>query len=578
MIRVPQSAVRHAALTVAIGASIFAIAATKPAAAGDETDQDATRKTIERLRQANQNDNQVMEHLRYMTKEIGPRLTGSDGINESYEWTRKQFESYGLEAWVEEWGEWPVGFNRGPWSGKVIVPGKGEKPLEFNTHSWTAGTDGPTRGAAILEPTSVDELEKLGGALKGAWIVGRSTRRGRLSGDARALNDAIWNAGIAGWVRGVRGELLLTSGSVRGITYDKLPTRVQVNLINSQWKELTELLQGGEKLELEFDIKNEFKPGPYKHYNVVADIKGTEKPDEFVIVGGHIDSWDGAEGSNDNGTGCATTLEAARLLMKAGARPKRTIRFILWSGEEQGLLGSAGYVRKHRDEMSKISAVLVHDGGTNTLSGITATQAMMPQMQEAMGHLVDDGSGFDFQIRQVGGLTGGGSDHNSYLAAGVPGFFWIQRGKSNYSYGHHTQHDNFDRAIPEYQQRSAFVVASGALGVANLEELLDRTNMQQPRGAQNRKVLGIQLEGMSISSITPDSRADKGGFKVGDKFISSGKTKIEDIDTLRSVIQAAEGKTPFLVERGGKQITLYAQFPEPEKKKPVKPKTGKRYY
>ena len=124
-------------------------------------------------------------------------------------------------------------------------------------------------------------------------------------------------------------------------------------------------------------------------YNVIADIPGTEKPDEIVIVGGHIDSWDGATGTTDNGTGVATTLEAARLLMAAGAKPRRTIRFMLWSGEEQGLLGSVAWIKDHAAELDNISAVLVHDGGTNYVSGIQATAAMLPAMKIAFKPVIE---------------------------------------------------------------------------------------------------------------------------------------------------------------------------------------------
>ena len=155
-----------------------------------------------------------------------------------------------------------------------------------------------------------------------------------------------------------------------------------MTLLRKQFDEIAGWLKDGKAVTLEFDIRNYFKKGPIKLYNVIADIPGTEKPDEYVIVGGHIDSWDGATGATDNGTGVSTTLEAARILMKAGVKPKRTIRFMLWSGEEQGLLGSAAYVKAHKDLMPKISAVLVHDGGTNYLSGIGATEAMLSDFEQ----------------------------------------------------------------------------------------------------------------------------------------------------------------------------------------------------
>jgi carboxypeptidase Q len=525
-----------------------------PSLAGDMT----TREAVAKIKEIAARDSQVQDHLRYLCKQIGPRLTGSDNIQEAYEWTRDQFKSFGLEARLEQWGSAPIGFNRGQSTGSMISA-RGKKNLSFGTQSWTAGTDGPVRGPAILEPQSMKHIQSLGDKLTGAWIVARTTRRpGR--GAQSKIREKLWTAGIAGVVTPVRSELIVTSGSLRGITWDKLPSRVQVRLVNSQWKELTAQMKTGNKIELEFDIQNKFKKGPIPHYNVIADIRGHEKPDEFVIVGGHIDTWDESEGATDNGTGVATALEAARLIVKAGVKPRRTIRFVLWSGEEQGLHGSKAYVKAHRDEMAKISAVLVHDGGTNTCSGISVTRAMMPQIQEAFAGVLNDRHKLPFKIRQVSGLRGGGSDHNSYLAVGVPGFFWTQKGKHIYRYTHHTQHDNFDQAVAEYQRRSTIVIATGALGIANLDELLNRENMRAPR--RQRKVLGVQLaDGMTIDSVSPGSIAARAGFKAGDKFVSGNGQGIKNINDLRAIIQAATGKTVFVIERSGAKKNLVAEFP-----------------
>ena len=562
-------------LSIALILSLATVPAAAPIPSYADTTPSAKELAAKILALA-ERDNQVMAHLDHLSNVIGPRLTGSDGINEAYAWTQAQFESWGLEARLEKWGEYPIGFNRGPWSGKVISKTSGEKPLVFGTQSWTAGTDGPVRGPALLEPGSEAEIAKLGDTLEGAWIISQGSSRSRRA-ERRKLQDALWKAGIAGLVRSVRGELIVTSGSTRGITPDNLPTRVVANVIASQFKEIVSQLEAGEKVELELDIKNEFKPQPYTHYNVIADLRGSEFPDEYVIVGGHIDTWDGATGAIDNGTGVATTLEAARLLAKSGIKPRRTIRFMLWSGEEQGLLGSRAHVQANPELMPKISAVLVHDGGTNVLSGIVATKAMMPQIQAAFSPLVDDGHELPFKIKEVGGLRGGGSDHNSFLAAGVPGFFWNQSGRANYTFTHHTQHDHFDQAIPEYQKRSATVVALGALGIANLDALLDRTGMTAPQ--RPRKLLGVQVDGVTVTSVTSDSRAEKAGIKPGDRILKADGKAIEGLDDLRGVIQAASGSTPFVVEREGKQLTLTAEFPEEKKPEALKkPKPSRRYY
>ena len=132
------------------------------------------------------------------------------------------------------------------------------------------------------------------------------------------------------------------------------PKTCTINLIQDQYEDLTEKLLAEKEVVLEFDVDNRFLPGPFPCTNVIAELKGTEWPDEYVVVGGHIDSWDPARGAQDNGTGCATTIEAARLLTEVGARPKRSIRFMLWSGEEQGLMGSRAYTEMHPEEMEDV--------------------------------------------------------------------------------------------------------------------------------------------------------------------------------------------------------------------------------
>ena len=350
----------------------------------------------------------------------------------------------------------------------------------------------------MLAPANAEELAALRPKLEGAWVITQtaSRRRPGSSGSEGApasgapasgapasassdrafrdeLNKAYDEEGIAGTIRSGRGELIHTGGSSK-ISFDKLPTRPAVTLLAAEHKEIVDRLKAGEEVRLEFDIRNWFVEGPIELANVIAEIPGTEKPDEVVIVGGHLDTWDGATGATDNGTGVATTLEAARLLVKAGAQPKRTIRFMLWGGEEQGLLGSRAYVEKHKEEMPKVSAVLVHDGGTNYCAGITATPPMVRMLEEVFAPVANLDPELPFKVREVKGLSGGGSDHASFLRADVPGFFWSQKGRANYNHTHHTQFDTYEQAIPEYQRNSAVVIAVGALGIANLPTLLSR--------------------------------------------------------------------------------------------------------
>jgi hypothetical protein len=552
---------------------------------------------LQRIVSAAREEARVMEHLDVLCNRIGPRLTGSDNLTHACEWARARFAEFGIDnARLEPWGEFPVGFNRGPWFGRVVEPES--RGLELVTMAWSAGTRGAVRGKAVLAPTDQKTLEqaKAQGTLAGTWVlmppppVG-SAGGGRISGrqpdaakaetaktDAqktatpqvdvaktdrprpdpaflRTLRKELEAAKVAGLITASSRELLLTSG-LHKISWDTLPTLPAVTLQRKQYDEITGWLKAGKTVTLEFDIRNYFKRGPIKLYNVIADIPGTEKPDEYVIVGGHLDSWDGATGATDNGTGVATTLEAARILMKAGVRPKRTIRFMLWSGEEQGLLGSAAYVKAHKDLMPKTSAVLVHDGGTNYLSGIGATEAMRADFERVFTPIKELDPAYPFEVRKTSGLFGGGSDHASFLSANVPGFFWSQSGKARYQRTHHTQFDTYDAAIPEYQMHSSLVVALAAYGIAELDHLLSREKLRAPGRMFNRRMLGVQLDDLTVSEVMEESVAQKGGMREGDLILKVDGATVADRMELTRALQAGGPKKVVTILRDGKPVEL----------------------
>lgn len=513
-------------------------------------DGDAVVKAIVRL---GHTDSKVTDHLVYLTEDIGPRLTGSHRLMEAEQWCRDQFSKWGLNASLEQWGDFPVGFDRGPWSGGMVAPE--EIDYDFITPSWTPGVVGPKQGPAVLYPKTLAEANKRKGQLEGAWVV-----RPRDMDIERKLRDKIDDAlvahGAAGLVvsdRNDAGELVHTYGSYK-IDWKALPQLVKVNLRADQHRDLVERLGDKEGVKLAFSIDNRFFNGPVPQHNVIADIVGSEKPDEIVVVGGHLDSWDGAKGANDNGTGVATTMEAARLLMAAGAKPKRTIRFMLWSGEEQGLLGSEGYVEAHAEQMDKYSAVLVHDGGTNYLAGLGVTPEMMPQMKEAFAPVMQlSPDTLPFVLTEADSLRPGGSDHTPFINAGVPGFFWDQQGRSDYDHVHHTQHDTLENVIEEYQRHSAMVVAIGAYQLANLPDPVNRTNSAPlPR----RRMGGMIATDMTVSELDPDGLAAKSGWKLGDKVINMDGEVFESRWGIFRAAQKGGPKKTFVVERKGKQLTL----------------------
>ena len=532
-----------------------------PAAVATEV---APAVVVERLIELGRNDNHVQDHLHYLCSKIGPRLTSSAKLQEACEWTRDQFASFGLDASIERWGEFPVGFDRGPWRGGMLAPEKLD--FEFHTMAWTPGTNGPVRGRAIPFPTTEEELAAMQERIAGAWLVRPpAAALKNEAGDEvfakpvqpsneliEKVQDLIVEKGGLGEVRGSRSELLVTDGNSR-LKWDELPKLVQIRVRKDHHDQLWQRLGASDPVELEFDVDNRFVNGPIPLYNVVADWVGSAKPDEYVIVCGHLDSWDGAEGAVDNGTGCATTLEAARLLVQSGARPARTIRFILWSGEEQGLLGSEAYVKQHPELLPKISAVFNHDEGTNYLSGLGVTKEMLPAMRIACASLADLHPEFKFELREIDGLpTMGMSDHAAFTQAGVPGFFWRQSGRSNYNHHHHTQYDTFDGAIPEYQKHSALVAALVAYNVANLPELLDRTNMAAP--APRR--MGVQLEGTKLTHVIDDGRAKAAGLEVGDVVLAIDGKEMKSQGSITSAVREGGAQKVFKVRRGEGELEL----------------------
>lgn len=232
------------------------------------------------------------------------------------------------------------------------------------------------------------------------------------------------------------------------------------------------------KTRVEVEIHNKITPGPIPVYNTVGEIKGSEKPDEFVVLGAHLDSWDLAQGTTDNGTGTCVVLEAARILAKSGIKPKRTIRFILFTGEEQGLFGSKAYVKAHEAEMAKCSMALVHDTGTGKVVGIglQGREAVKPILDEELTAFKELGC-YDLNLRSMPG-----SDHMSFDEAGVPGFA-VQQDWAEYRFTHHSQSDTLDKAKEPDLIQGAQVLAVAAMRVANMPNLL-------PHGKPARRGFG----------------------------------------------------------------------------------------
>lgn len=439
---------------------------------------------VDKIIDLGRTDNKVMEHIDYLTNRFGDRLTGSDGFYSACTWAVNTMRSWGMMAEMQEAGEMAVGFNRGPWFGKMITPR--EIALDFGTPSYTSGTKGRQRGHVILSPVTVEEFQTVKDSIKGAWVLidGVNTGWPRDRGGESELTRLIREAGALGTIQLSTFPIRLLYHKVD--SWENLPTLPDIKLIDIQYNEIKELVSKGERVVLEFDIRNYFRPGPIKYNNVIGWIPGTEYPDEYVILGGHLDGFDGASGAIDNASGATVAMEAARLILAAGGRPKRTIMVHLWAGEEYGLLGSAAWVRQNPDKLPRISAVFNRDGGTNCISGLSVSKAMLADFQQVIKPVLGLNQKYPFELTErskpvrKGGR--GGTDTFSFLQKDVPAFGFSTKGEHQYGRTWHTTLDTYNEIIPAYEEYSSLVTAVVAYGIANLDHQLSREGNFMPDG------------------------------------------------------------------------------------------------
>jgi hypothetical protein len=512
----------------------------------------AQEAVLERIRVEALEESQVQDWLETLTGEFGPRLTSSKRLARAQEWAMEEFRKMGLEAELEEWGTFKVGFDRGPSHGRIVAPM--EQELTFLTSAWTVGTDGPVRGEVVAEPQTVEELEQIGDHLDGKWIVRRVERPDRKV--RREFDKLCRKAKILGTLRAGPANDLLVMGGNHEVSVGDFTGELRIQVLRVELRELVELCDASEEpVELEFDLDHQFTEGPIVCNNVVATLVGTEFPDEYVFVQAHIDSWDGAVGTCDNGTGTSTTLEAARILSSLGVKPRRSIRFVLYSGEEQGLYGSRAYVEDHPELLPKISIVLNHDNGTNYLRGINATSAMREQFERVFAPVQELNEEWGFTIHEVTSIRGGASDHSPYVSKGVPAFHWDQS-SDGYRFIHHTQNDVFSSAIPAEQRHSAAVISMSAWGFANEDELVDRTDMKAPE----QRRMGVYLDGLSVRRVLDDTPAARAGWEAGDEIVEVHGEAIDSRRKLSPALQRGGPMVPVKLKRGDEVLETVLDY------------------
>jgi hypothetical protein len=291
-------------------------------------------------------------------------------------------------------------------------------------------------------------------------------------------------AGILGIIQSskIPIRVLYDRKNIDSLSFESLPTVPDIKLDEHQYRIIEQMARERRYFQLEFDIRNHFKMGPVKYHNVIGIIRGTEFPDEYVIVGGHLDAYDVATGGVDDASGVSPAMEAARLIMEAGGKPRRTILVCLWAGEEFGLLGSKHWVNKNKDKLDNVSNMFNRDGGPTVPTSISVTEAMWDDFEKICAPLNDINPDFPFTLKKrppgQKPKEPWGTDSGPFAVEGVPTItFGIEDIKGyDFDYGEiwHTERDLYNKSIPEYQEHTSIVTAIVVYGVANLDHLLSR--------------------------------------------------------------------------------------------------------
>jgi hypothetical protein len=504
--------------------------APRPLFAQQRMDPDINAK----IRQEESANSQIMRTLHYLTDVYGPRLTGTPKLKAAGEWAIKQMQSWGFEnAHLEPWSFGHPGWVNERAYGHIIAPV--EDALVFEVLAWTPGTNGVATGQAfqLILPDRPTQEELTGylatvrEQVKGKMVlVGKQASvpvnitppakrlsdedlRPRFDPDAKptpAPSPSPTPTPKPGQLTGAQineqlDKFLLDNsalvrindagrehGQIRAFnnrTFDISRVVPTVVMRNEDYGRIARLLADGTQVSLEFFIRNRIFPEGTTSYNTIAEIPGTDKRDEVIMLGGHLDSWHAATGATDNAIGCAVMMEAARILKAIGVQPRRTIRVALWSGEEEGLLGSQAYVKEHFGSFETPKADFFKFGGYfNIDSGTGRARAMSVFGPPAAAAPLREAIG-PFAYLGVIGATNtssralGGSDNTSFNQAGLPGIGTLQ---DPIEYGTHTWHTNLDtyeRVIEDDVKRSAMVIAAAVYQLAMRDELLPRFAREQ---------------------------------------------------------------------------------------------------
>lgn len=509
----------------AIGALAVLTAAGAPARPSPkpvERDTDAYRTAMEdadqKIAAAEKAHSDAMQNEEYLVTFIGPRLTGSPAMQKASRWTLELFRKYGLDAHLET-TQVAHAWSRGNDWGEIVTPL--QHWITVRSAAWSKPTPGAVIGRLVILPRDARPADILGnaGRYKNAIVLAdRPPGPAELPPNPPNAYEAVvakphgitLTMSMEAAIQQLQAQLQVVHALAKvGVAAQLFDSHAPGGLINtgtaayppyepsafpqahvshSDYLWLLRLARAGEAT-LRLHLDGTISPGPAPASITVAQIKGREHPDEQVIIGGHLDSWDLGDGAVDNGTGAMAVVEAARLLKSLGWTPRRTLTFVLFTGEEQGgrgiesgkLTGGLGvqlFLDNHARELDKIDAVLIDDSGAGRITSIPLENdwpaaPLMVRIYEPLQKV--------FQLDPIANETFGGSDHAPFQWAGVPAYPCTQE-PAGYGLAHHTNADVFELVQPEALQQQAAVLAAWMWNVSELPESL-------PHHAQ-----GVKLE------------------------------------------------------------------------------------
>ena len=503
------------------------------------------QEIIWKIRAEGTDHSRILQTLHTLTDVYGPRLTGSPNVKAAGEWVIQQMHAWGLSnGKLEPWDFARSGWTNDRLVAHIVSPVK--DALVAEALAWTPGTKGAVRAGAVQlvlpqRPTKeslAEFLEKMKPTLTGRMVLVGMPQQVLVSFSPAALrrddSDVLNQLNAPppqappqqqnqaqqsveqpqaprpltnGQIQEQLNQFLLDNGVLVRINdagrdhgqirafnnpaYDVAKAPPTVVMRNEDYGRVWRLLNDGRAVELEFDIVNTTYPEGRTSYNVTAELPGTDKADEVVMLGGHLDSWHAATGATDNGIGCSVMMEAARILAAVGAKPRRTIRLALWTGEEQGLLGSQAYVKEHfgtaeepKPAFAKFAGYINMDTGTGRARGLNVfgPPETGTVLREAVASLKDLGV--------LGALTTrsrqrGGTDSTSFNEAGLPGINVLQDPIEYQSYTWHTNLDTYERVVEDDVKKAAIAIASTVYHLAMRDEPLPRFKSDEmPRRPQ----------------------------------------------------------------------------------------------